>query len=347
MSFIHVPLFVSRQESGLQACRVLIRAERFEESLLGQLFIMKPGTWFTTDTIKIAISLVLLTNVLSIAYFFTSESSAENRVLEPPEILSRSERFVPSSTEDRVIHIVKEKSFDWHEHEFHIGFEECPHFRNCRVQTHYITNQSVPLSVPHKGDAVVFTVQAASLQKDPSWWTRAADMRSKDLAWVLFSMRNPFEFPLNFMTFRNYGFNFTMTYKPNSDIFTPYNFWLSEGNSSPRMARKNFAQGKTRKVLWLIDGPCHSINNRMKYAKDLSQKIALDIIGHCYDQSGKVHQVDYSTHHNEGRRGVMSDYKFVLAFEEISCRDYVTTTYFDVAQKQSIIPIGKQTIPGN
>lgn len=50
-----------------------------------------------------------------------------------------------------------------------------------------------------------------------------------------------------------------MTYKTESDIFTPFGFWQSQGEDdvNPKfMPKKNFAANKTRKVLWAIDGPC-------------------------------------------------------------------------------------------
>lgn len=50
--------------------------------------------------------------------------------------------------------------------------------------------------------------------------------------------------------------------------------------------------------------------------------------------------LDESSHRNDRRRGVVSDYKFALAFEDISCRDYITRNYFDVASKMNVVPIG-------
>ena len=52
--------------------------------------------------------------------------------------------------------------------------------------------------------------------------------------------------------------------------------------------------------------------------------------------------MDFSTHGDkEQTRGHTDDYKFMLAFEEISCRDFITDTYFKVATKHNIIPVGE------
>ncbi len=86
----------------------------------------------------------------------------------------------------------------------------------------------------------------------------------------------------------------------------------------------------------------------MKYALELSRHIPVDIIGHCETEeegpggrtTARRRIVDYSTHPADGhRRGVVTDYKFALAFEDISCRDYVTDAFFDVAKTGEVVPI--------
>ena len=43
-----------------------------------------------------------------------------------------------------------------------------------------------------------------------------------------------------------------------------------------------------------------TVNNRMKYALDLSQFIPVDIIGQCWDsEKGRKIQIDKSTHGND------------------------------------------------
>ena len=90
-------------------------------------------------------------------------------------------------------------------------------------------------------------------------------------------MRPPYELPLDFLSFRNFAFNLTLSYKPSADVFVPYNYWQwDEGEApeerdrgrSPRVAAAGDMRAaeaaaaaaavanKTRKVLWLIDGPC-------------------------------------------------------------------------------------------
>ena len=72
-------------------------------------------------------------------------------------------------------------------------------------------------------------------------------------------MKSPFELDLDFLTYRSFGFNLTLSYKPDADVFVPYNFWQEGLQPSPKAtaaARAERLRNKTRKVLWLIDGPC-------------------------------------------------------------------------------------------
>ncbi len=71
--------------------------------------------------------------------------------------------------------------------------------------------------------------------------------------------------------------------------------------------------------------------------------LPLQTIPVLYAYIGRRRLVDYSTHPVEsgGRRGVPSDYKFALAMEDISCRDYVTDAYFSVAKGMNVVPIGE------
>lgn len=79
----------------------------------------------------------------------------------------------------------------------------------------------------------------------------------------------------------------------------------------------------------------------MRYAKELSELISVDIIGQCWDaeQSREI-PMNFSTHPHEKNLPI-SEYKFYLAFEEISCRDYITPNYFQAAERNDIVPIGK------
>ena len=263
---------------------------------------MIPSLLSRHDPIRLSIFLVVAFNLLSVAYFMGSAKTSargEDAVTKEQhahKIVARSERFVPSKPGVKTIHVVKEAGYDWQEPEFKAGFEECPHFINCAVVEHLTTPTDPPTSLPGSGDArasaVVVTAQAAAAHPNPAWWARANELRDKRTLWVLQSMLDPFHAPLRFL--EDAGFNLTMSYKPDSDIFTPPDFWMSDSANkvSPRMIpKRNFAEGKTRKVLWLIEGNCQSVNNRMKYAKELSKSIAVDIIGECTDVNGKVHKV--------------------------------------------------------
>ena len=100
--------------------------------------------------------------------------------------------------------------------------------RNCKVVEHTLTPSSRPGDIPNYGSLVLFTSQALNVHPSSAFWSEVASERPYYLLWAFHSMLNPHGNAVDFMSFRNYEFNLTLTYKPNSDIFTPYNFWMGE-----------------------------------------------------------------------------------------------------------------------
>ncbi len=111
------------------------------------------------------------------------------------------------------------------------------------------------------------------MHRTSTYWSEASSLRGPlPPLWAILAMRSPYELNLDFLTEDHYEdaefeFNLTMTYKPDSDVFVPHDFWSWDGDDggrglNPRMvaATKNvgleMAANKTRKVLWTIDGPC-------------------------------------------------------------------------------------------
>ena len=196
------------------------------------------GFFSKQDPIKLSIILIIGCNLLSIFFFMASSSRnvARGQSTAAKEtshnIVQRSERFVPSKPGVKVIHVVKDEKYDWQEPEFTKGFESCPHFSNCMVETHMTTATDAPTVIPRDGAAVVITAQAAATHPNAAWWRRARELRNEDSLWVIQAMLDPYHAPLDFLD--DAGFNLTMTYKPDADIFTPHNFWLSDSDNSVR-----------------------------------------------------------------------------------------------------------------
>ncbi len=169
-------------------------------------------------------------------------------------------------------------------------------------------------------DAVVFHLRS---------WTRhdLPKRRSSHQRYVGWIMESPAwqEYMLDHSTMANY-FNWTMTYRWDSDIVRPYGYIKPIGNvplhpSENQMERNlsevNYADGKTKMVTWFVSN-CNSKSNRNEMVKELQKHINVDVYGDCGTMtcSRKIE--------GDCREMAAKNYKFYLSLENSLCQDYVT-----------------------
>uniref|UniRef100_A0A1A9UGR0 Fucosyltransferase n=1 Tax=Glossina austeni TaxID=7395 RepID=A0A1A9UGR0_GLOAU len=127
--------------------------------------------------------------------------------------------------------------------------------------------------------------------------------------------------------------NWTATYRRDSDIVTPYGKWQYYDDRVKQIQQdRNYASNKTKRVAWFVSN-CFDDNNRLEYAKALSEHIEVDIYGECgpYKCSRDTGDACFQM--------LERDYKFYLAFENSNCNDYVTEKFFVNALNHNILPI--------
>lgn len=137
---------------------------------------------------------------------------------------------------------------------------------------------------------------------------------NRNQIWILSAI----EAPPNTGRHRNYHglFNWTMTYRTDSIIVTPY-FKYKTFTQVTSLPPKNFAEGRTKKVVWFVSN-CNRVNSgRMAYARELQQYIPVDVYGRCGDRKCPKTNPRCKTM-------VKTDYKFYLAFENNKCKNYMT-----------------------
>ncbi|XP_042214633.1 LOW QUALITY PROTEIN: glycoprotein 3-alpha-L-fucosyltransferase A-like [Homarus americanus] len=187
----------------------------------------------------------------------------------------------------------------------------------CPVDTCVLTGSRSELS---SADAIMF--------KDHfSMPPHNRDMRQ---VWVMFML----ECPLHTQHFTNRNvFNWTATYRHDSDIVAPYEKWVYYDNTIHQKSQEiNYAANKTKQVAWFVQN-CGARNNRLQYAKELGKYIGVDIFGACgtkrcpRSNSAKCFEM------------LNKDYKFYLAFENSNCRDYITEKFFVNGLSHHILPI--------
>ena len=130
--------------------------------------------------------------------------------------------------------------------------------------------------------------------------------------------------------------NWTMTYRRDSDIYSPYSGYFekvtNEADSIAKLAPKweVYRQHRTKKVAWVVSN-CFTLNARLAYAKSLSEYIEVDIYGAC-SPNGLTCEGDKCFDM------IAKNYKFVLAFENGHCKDYITEKFFR-AMYYALVPI--------
>lgn len=124
-------------------------------------------------------------------------------------------------------------------------------------------------------------------------------------------------------------FNWTMTYRRDSDIHNPYG-WFSPlqvlRNTSSLQGEELSRQRlfkKKRMAAWFVSN-CDSLSGRNEFVKELGKYIDVDVYGRCGNlrcprsQSEKCNNM------------VEQNYKFYLSLENSLCQDYITEKLFAI-----------------
>ncbi|XP_052104016.1 glycoprotein 3-alpha-L-fucosyltransferase A-like isoform X1 [Mytilus californianus] len=159
---------------------------------------------------------------------------------------------------------------------------------------------------------------------------RAINRTSSEI-WIIHTLESPMA-ANNFKNLDNM-FNWTATYRTDSTIVTPYAKWISfKDHISSDLSKINYAEHKTKKVAMFVSN-CHTSNDRLVYAEELSKHIQVDIYGDCGNLS-------CSKNDNKHCMQILrKDYKFYLAFENSNCRDYITEKFYMNALGNNVLPV--------
>ncbi|CAF1068708.1 unnamed protein product [Rotaria sordida] len=167
--------------------------------------------------------------------------------------------------------------------------------------------------------------------------------------WIFWSWEAPINHPE--YTRSKLTFNWTMTYRQDSDIVHYYgryiarnlsytirdyqtnDFYLSRKNNQSTFDVDNEFKNRNNKILWIVSN-CKTRTKRHKIAAELNKYFPIDQYGKC------------SLLNNERKLLSLEDfeqklfkYKFYLAFENANCQDYITEKAFYNALAHGSIPI--------
>ena len=155
-------------------------------------------------------------------------------------------------------------------------------------------------------------------------------VRPKDQIWVYFTGENPLHSHLD-LTYLDDIFNWTMTYKHDSDIWVPYFRYFPKRNQKTE-PNVSFVRKKKKLVAWLASN-CGLMRERVVH--ELQQLLPVHVGGHC----SSFYRDKLECASTEDCDKKISDYKFYLAFENQLCDEYVTEKYWYRAIKNNVVPI--------
>ncbi|XP_067658272.1 3-galactosyl-N-acetylglucosaminide 4-alpha-L-fucosyltransferase FUT3-like [Haliotis asinina] len=205
------------------------------------------------------------------------------------------------------------------------GIQECPQ-SNCHCS--YDPKQM------DRADAVIFDGVQLKYRMPPS--------KQTNQVWILFGLECPFLYNNHLYQTKQWHhvFNWTMTYRLDSDVILPYNV-LYQMQQPPKANFSQIALNKSKSVLWFVSN-CNTQSKRQQYVKELRKYISVDIHGRCGTLKCRGPKCN----------SLYNQYRFYLSFENSLCVDYVTEKLFKVyghnivpvvrggADYQSLIPKG-------
>ena len=186
--------------------------------------------------------------------------------------------------------------------------------RHCKVKSCVMTEDRSLLSNDSiEVDGLIFQTNAEFVD---------LPKKKANQTWMLFMLESPCH-TTGTEIFKD-KINWTMTYRTDSTIVTPYfkylPFSLQKGSiKGQRLPTKvNYAEGKTKLIAWFVTN-CRSHSGRLDYVRELKKYVHVDVYGSC----GNL-RCDRFRKTQECEDMLEKDYKFYLGFENSKCKDYIT-----------------------
>ncbi|NWX92206.1 FUT3 fucosyltransferase, partial [Nothoprocta pentlandii] len=196
-------------------------------------------------------------------------------------------------------------------------FQQRFNFRNCSElystpDCHFTVNRTWL----HKANAVI--VHHRDVLRNPTELSKATRIPSQ--RWIWFNLESPTHSP-NLRAMDNL-FNLTMSYRRDSDIFSPYGELQILEQPQPFSIPP-----KSKLVAWVVSN-WQTHLYRVKYYQQLKQHIAVDVYGQHHQPLASDQLLP-----------TLAQYKFYLAFENSQHEDYITEKVWRNALSAGTVPV--------
>ncbi|XP_045620419.2 alpha-(1,3)-fucosyltransferase C [Procambarus clarkii] len=168
------------------------------------------------------------------------------------------------------------------------------------------------------------------------WHARSGDKsfpakRSPHTRYIFWLLESPIHLYLNSESYTNV-FNWTFTYKLDSDIKIPYGR-VYRRRKPLLPSYRNYAVGKSKLAAWVVSH-CGASSGRDHLFRTLKRWLPIDMYGGCGPFKCKTGFGDPNNCHTM----LSADYKFYFAFENSLCQDYATEKFFNVL-RLDMVPV--------
>lgn len=193
--------------------------------------------------------------------------------------------------------------------------------RGCSTKC-FVTNDRNLLET---SDAIVFHVRDMDMNDLPP-------RRSESQKWVFWSMEPPPYSVFAGFSYMRDMFNWTMSYRSDSDIYDPYGKVVPRNSTvSPKKDRRALWKSKKKEAVWMVSH-CQTDSKREEYVKELKKHLEVDVYGSCGEHQCPRSRGNACYHDFE------RTYFYMLAFENSLCTDYATEKFFS-ALKYDMVPV--------
>ncbi|XP_069171367.1 alpha-(1,3)-fucosyltransferase C isoform X2 [Procambarus clarkii] len=252
------------------------------------------------------------------------EDNLTGEILMPLDFIDEPEFNLKNNSNPPLKKILMWNEFYGMKH-LEIGLGREPFVRaGCPINTCWFTANKT-LFDSSELDALIFHAN--------SKFTTLPELRSVHTRYIFFLLEPPTvldDFNTDLTPYNN-TFNWTFTYRLDSDIPFPYGYVLKRNERDSSWDNINFAAGKTKMIAWFVSN-CNNTSGRERLAKTLQQYLPIDIYGKC---GTKKCGTSRTWHCYEM---LNSDYKFYLSFENSLCKDYITEKLYNIFDL-NVIPV--------
>ena len=140
--------------------------------------------------------------------------------------------------------------------------------------------------------------------------------------WIWMTSESPAGFSnLKSLDSYRHVFNWTATYRLDSDIWTPHFIVQPLPHPNPPI---DYSHGKTKMMIIIMSNNCKSY--RTKFIKKLQKYISIDVYGKCKTEFDP--NLPECSFDGDDCKVLQSKYKFTLSLESAYCTDYVTEKFY-------------------